>query len=70
MTYKEIYNDTIDERILSTVSTQGIRIFFMPKEGYSKKYAVFSTDYCSIYNIFVPIGARDRLEVPEDSSFS
>ncbi|MFY9214419.1 MAG: pitrilysin family protein [Tissierellaceae bacterium] len=65
MTYKEIYNDTIDERILSTVSTQGIRIFFMPKEGYSKKYAVFSTDYGSIDNIFVPIGARDRLEVPE-----
>lgn len=65
MTYKEIYNDTIDERILSTVSTQGIRIFFMPKEGYSKKYAVFSTDYGSIDNIFVPIGARDRLEMPE-----
>ena len=32
MTYKEIYNDTIDERILSTVSTQGIRIFLCPRK--------------------------------------
>ncbi len=65
MTYKEIYNETIDEKILYGESENGIKIFFMPKEGYTKKYAVFSTDYGSIDNSFIPIGETNPIEVPE-----
>lgn len=65
MSYKEIYNETIDEKILYTVSNNGIKIFFMPKKGYTKKYAVFSTDYGSIDNGFVPVGESEKIEVPE-----
>ena len=65
MSYKEIYNETIDERILTTVSNNGIKIFFMPKKGYTRKYAVFSTDYGSIDNVFVPLGEKEKIEVPE-----
>lgn len=65
MSYKEIYNETIDEKLLYTVSDHGVKIFFMPKKGYTKKYAVFSTDYGSIDNSFVPIGEKEKIEVPE-----
>ncbi|NLY44653.1 MAG: insulinase family protein, partial [Tissierella sp.] len=65
MSYKEIYNETIDEKILYTVSNKGIKVFFMPKKGYTKKYAVFSTDYGSIDNGFVPVGESEKIEVPE-----
>ncbi len=65
MNYKEIYNDTIDEKILYTTSNNGIKIFFMPKKGYTKKYAVFSTDYGSIDNAFVPVGESEKIEAPE-----
>ena len=65
MSYKEIYNEVIDERILYTKSNNGIKIYFMPKKGYSKSYAVFSTDYGSIDNSFVPIGESEAIEVPE-----
>lgn len=65
MSYNEIYNETIDEKILYTVSNNGLKIFFMPKSGYTKKYAVLSTDYGSIDNAFVPIGKNEKLEVPE-----
>lgn len=65
MSYTEIYNETIDEKILSTVSNNGLKIFFMPKPGYTKSYAVFSTDYGSIDNAFVPVGTKEKIEVPE-----
>lgn len=65
MSYKEIYNEVIDERILYTKSRNGIKIFFMPKKGYTKSYAVFSTDYGSIDNSFVPLGESEAIEVPE-----
>ena len=65
MSYTEIYNETIDEKILYTVSNNGLKIFFMSKSGYTKKYAVFSTDYGSIDNAFVPIGKKEKMEVPE-----
>ena len=65
MDYKEIYNETIDEKIFNRESNNGLKIFFMPKKGYTKKYAVLSTDYGSIDNSFLPIGESEVIEVPE-----
>lgn len=65
MTLKEIYNKTIDEKILYTKSNNGLKIYFMPKKDYTRKYAVFSTDYGSIDNFFVPLGEDELIEVPE-----
>ena len=36
----------------------GLKVFFIPKEGYTKQYAIFATDYGSIDNVFVPIGEK------------
>lgn len=65
MIYKEIYNDIIEEKLLYSKSNNGIKVFFMPKKGYTKKYAVFSTNYGSIDNSFVPVGESQAIEVPE-----
>lgn len=65
MIYKEIYNDIIEEKVLYSKSDNGIKVFFMPKKGYTKKYAVFSTNYGSIDNSFVPVGESEAIEVPE-----
>lgn len=37
----------------------------MPKKDYVKKYAIYSTNYGSIDNTFVPIGEEKGLTVPE-----
>ncbi len=62
---KTIVNSRIDEKILFEELDTGLKIYFMPKPGFTKKYAVFSTDYGSIDNNFVPIGEKDNLIVPE-----
>lgn len=62
---KTIVNSRIDEKILFEELDTGLKIYFMPKPGFTKKYAVFSTDYGSIDNNFIPIGEKDNLIVPE-----
>lgn len=62
---KSIVNSRIDEKILYEELDSGLKVFFMHKPGFTKKYAVFSTDYGSIDNNFVPIGEKDNLIVPE-----
>ncbi len=62
---KEIYNDRIKEKILYEEMDSGLKVYFMPKPGFTKKYAMFSTKYGSIDNVFVPLGEDEPLTVPE-----
>lgn len=65
MDTKEIFNHKINEKIMHAETPNGLKIYFMPKKGYTKKFAIFSTNYGSTDNIFVPIGESSPLEVPE-----
>src|SRR5699024_6543886 len=65
MVIKEVKNEDINEKLLYTETQNGLKIYFMPKKGYIKKHAMFSTDYGSIDNKFIPIGEDKPLEVPE-----
>ncbi|WP_249323557.1 EF-P 5-aminopentanol modification-associated protein YfmH [Wansuia hejianensis] len=65
MDIKEFNNHQIKEKILFSKTKNGLNIYFMPKKGYTKKYAIFSTNYGSIDNKFIPIGEKDILKVPE-----
>ncbi|TJX13355.1 insulinase family protein [Tissierella creatinini] len=62
---KEIYNDRIKEKILYEELDTGLKVFFMPKPGFTKKYAMFSTHYGSIDNMFISKGETDPTTVPE-----
>ena len=62
---KTIVNDRIKEKILYEELESGLKVFFMPKSGFTKKYAMFSTNYGSIDNNFIPIGESEPILVPE-----
>lgn len=62
---KTFTNERLNEKILFEELDSGLKIYYMPKPGFAKKYAVFATDYGSIDNVFVPIGEDEPIEVPE-----
>lgn len=62
---KTIVNERIKEKILYKELESGLKVFFMPKSGFTKKYAMFSTKYGSIDNNFIPIGEMEPILVPE-----
>lgn len=60
-----IKSEKLNEEIHYRELDNGLKIFFMPKKDYLKKYAIFATNYGSNDNIFVPIGENEEIEVPE-----
>lgn len=62
----KIYNkEKIDEKLYFKQMDSGLKVYFIPKNGYTKKHAIFATRYGSIDNVFVPIGENKSIEVPE-----
>lgn len=43
----------------------GLDVYVLPKEGFNKTYAVFTTKYGSIDNQFVPLGKEEMIRVPD-----
>lgn len=60
---KERENQTIKEKIYETVVPPGLETYILPKQGYSKKYAVFSTKFGSIDSSFQ--AGDERVDVPD-----
>ncbi|WP_243096824.1 EF-P 5-aminopentanol modification-associated protein YfmH [Thermohalobacter berrensis] len=60
-----IKSKKLNEEIIIKELDNGLKIFYMPKQGFTKKYAVFATNYGSNDNKFVPIGENEAIEVPE-----
>lgn len=58
-------NQRLKEEVLNVELSNGLKIFYVPKRNYVKKYVVYSTNYGSIDNVFVPIGEEKQLAVPE-----
>lgn len=58
-------NDRIKEKIIYKELDSGLKVYFMPKPGFTKKYAIFSTNYGSIDNNFIPIGEDKSIIAPE-----
>lgn len=65
MNIKTYENKLLREKLFFKEMDSGLRVYFLPKEGYTKQYAVFATDYGSIDNVFTPIGEERPIEVPE-----
>ena len=58
-------NERIKEKIIYKELDSGLKVYFMPKPGFTKKYAIFSTNYGSIDNNFIPIGEDKSIIAPE-----
>lgn len=53
MEIREIYNKNLDQSIYFSESDHGIKVFYLPKKGFTKKYAIFSTNYGSVNNLLI-----------------
>lgn len=64
------HNAILNETIYKQVHDSGLEIFYVPKAGFSKKYAFFGTKYGALYNKFekggithdMPLGIAHFLE--------
>ncbi|MGI6328965.1 MAG: hypothetical protein ACOX1I_08515 [Dethiobacteria bacterium] len=54
LTIKE--NRVLGERVYSADLDGGPAVYVLPREGYNKKYAIFSTHFGSIDNTFRAVG--------------
>lgn len=62
---KIIENERLKEKIYFEELESGLKVYYMPKLGFQKKYASFSTNYGSVNNKFIPLGEESPIEVPE-----
>ena len=58
-------NEMLKEKLFYKEMDSGLKVYFIPKKGYSKQYAIFATAYGSTDNIFTPIDESENIEVPE-----
>ncbi|MFC3040356.1 EF-P 5-aminopentanol modification-associated protein YfmH [Virgibacillus xinjiangensis] len=55
----------INETLYSEKLENGLSVYLLPKQEMSKTYALFTTDYGSIDQRFVPIDRKEKITVPE-----
>jgi predicted Zn-dependent peptidase len=55
----------LDETLYHEKLPNGLEVYILPKKGFSKTYATFTTKYGSIDNHFVPFGETEPVKVPD-----
>ncbi len=60
-------NKLLQEKIFHTIVEPGLNLYVLPKKGYNKKYAIFSTRFGSIDNVFRVLGkdGEEKIVVPD-----
>lgn len=62
---EKIVFDQLKETLFHEKMANGLDVYLLPKEGFNKTYATFTTKYGSIDNRFIPIGKSEELHVPD-----
>ena len=62
---KKIVNEVLREEVYYEKLENGLDVYFMPKLGFTKKYAVLATNYGSNDLEFIPIGENEKIRVNE-----
>ncbi|EMF0149143.1 insulinase family protein [Enterococcus hirae] len=57
--------DQINETLYHEVLANGLTVYLLPKNDYHKTYGLFSTNYGSIDNEFIPYGSDKKIKVPD-----
>lgn len=60
VTYKQI-----DEVLYYEKQKNGLDVYILPKKGFNKTFATFTTKYGSVDNWFIPLGKQDYDKVPD-----
>ncbi len=62
---KQIMFEQLNETLYHKTLDNGLNVYILPKQGFNKTYATFTTLYGSVDNHFIPIGAKEPLKVPD-----
>lgn len=65
MDFTKKYYKAIDETIYEGTHKSGLKVYVMPKKGFSKSYAIYATNYGSINTSFVVPGQKEITNVPD-----
>ncbi|WP_313798614.1 EF-P 5-aminopentanol modification-associated protein YfmH [Cytobacillus sp.] len=62
---KKIIFEQLQEELFYEKLDNGLDVYILPKQGFNKTYATFTTKYGSIDNHFLPPGKEDFVKVPD-----
>ncbi|MBU8877900.1 insulinase family protein [Bacillus sp. FJAT-29790] len=62
---EKITFDQLQEEMYYEKLNNGLDVYILPKKGFNKTYATFTTKYGSIDNHFLPPGKNDDVKVPD-----
>ncbi|WP_223588457.1 EF-P 5-aminopentanol modification-associated protein YfmH [Neobacillus bataviensis] len=62
---EKINFDQLQEELYHEKLPNGLNVYILPKKGFNKTYATFTTKYGSVDNTFVPLGKDDFVTVPD-----
>ncbi|TLS37392.1 EF-P 5-aminopentanol modification-associated protein YfmH [Pseudalkalibacillus caeni] len=62
---EKIVFDQLQETLYKSKLPNGLEVCILPKPGFNKTYATFTTKYGSIDNHFVPLNEEGKLRVPD-----
>ncbi|MFK2825055.1 pitrilysin family protein [Bacillus sp. B190/17] len=62
---EKIQFDQLQEELFVEKMDNGLDVYVLPKKGFNKTYATFTTKYGSIDNQFIPQGGSDYVRVPD-----
>ncbi|MRX70660.1 peptidase M16 [Bacillus lacus] len=60
-----IHFQQLNEKLYYEQMENGLDVYVLPKKGFNKTYATFTTKYGSVDNEFVPLGKSDMTRVPD-----
>lgn len=62
---EKIELQAVEETLYKEVLPNGLTVYILPKKGYSKTYATYTTKYGSIDRTFTPLHAEEPIVVPD-----
>lgn len=65
MKFTKTYYDKFKETLYSGTHDSGLRVYVMPKEGYSKCYAIIGTHFGSVDSVFTVAGENTQTVLPD-----
>ncbi|NRD78905.1 insulinase family protein [Bacillus sp. BRMEA1] len=62
---EKINFDQLQEELYHEKLPNGLQVYILPKKGFNKTYATFTTKYGSVDNTFVPLAKDEYVKVPD-----
>ncbi|WP_419884135.1 EF-P 5-aminopentanol modification-associated protein YfmH [Peribacillus sp. B-H-3] len=62
---EKITFEQLEEELFHEKMENGLEVYILPKKGFNKSYATFTTKYGSVDNHFMPLGKNEFLKVPD-----